>query len=302
MYQKGNAYLKNKYVEITYSVEDDEEEDYPVIIGETIGIDKESVMLHYHRRIEICYIRQGTGNYLIDGKDYSFKAGDIFIINDNEIHLAYNDKDVIIQVILFSPTLLWNGAGHTFEMDSLHIIREISRRGKSKITPSDKFYNLLLDSIKDIFTESYSKCDGYKLAVKAALMKLTVILQRCFSIEQNAEIKDKERNTYLLLPIFEYMKENYEKKIKLKELAAMANMSTSNFSLIFKESVGSTPIEYLNKIRIVKASQLLLQTNDKIIDIAYNCGFLSLPHFINTFKRYTGKLPKEFRGFYEYIN
>jgi len=72
--------------------------------------------------------------------------------------------------------------------------------------------------------------------------------------------------------------------------------------LIFKESVGSTPIEYLNKIRIVKATQLLLQTNDKIVDIACNCGFLSLPHFINTFKRYTGKLPRDFRKSYQYIN
>lgn len=302
MYQNGNAYLKTKYVEITYSLKDYEEEDYPVIIGETIGIDKESIMLHCHRHIEICYVRHGTGNYLIDGKDYSFKSGDIFVINDNEIHLAYNDKDVIMQVILFSPTLLWNGAGHTFEMDSLHTIREISRRGKNKIVPSDQYYDLLVDTIKDIFTENSSRYDGYKLAVKASLIKLTVILQRGFSIEHNTESKDKEKNTYLLLPVFEYMKENYEKKIKLKELAAVANMSTSNFSLVFKESVGSTPIEYLNKIRIVKASQLLLQTNDKIIDIACNCGFLSLPHFINTFKRYTGKLPKEFRGFHEFIN
>lgn len=301
MYRKENT-LKTKYVEITYNLEDYEEEDYPVIIGETIGIDKESVMLHCHRHIEICYVRHGTGNYLIDGKDYSFKAGDIFVINDNEIHLAYNDKDVIMQVILFSPTLLWNGAGHTFEMDSLQTIREVSRRGHSKIGPSDKHYDLLLETIKDIFSESYSKRDGYKLAVKASLIKLTVLLQRCFSFDHNSGSKHMEKNTYLLLPVFEYMKENYEKKIKLKELADIVSMSTSNFSLVFKESVGSTPIEYLNKIRIVKASQLLLQTNDKIVDIACNCGFLSLPHFINTFKRYTGKLPRDFRKSYQYIN
>lgn len=302
MYRKENTCLKTKYVEITYNLEDYEEEDYPVIIGETIGIDKESIMLHCHRHIEICYVRHGTGNYLIDGKDYSFKAGDIFVINDNEIHLAYNDKDVIMQVILFSPTLLWNGAGHTFEMDSLHTIREISRRGKNKIVPSDQYYDLLVDTIKDIFTENSSRYDGYKLAVKASLIKLTVLLQRCFSFDHNSGSKHMEKNTYLLLPVFEYMKENYEKKIKLKELADIVSMSTSNFSLVFKESVGSTPIEYLNKIRIVKASQLLLQSNDKIVDIACTCGFLSLPHFISTFKRYTGKLPREFRKFYQYIN
>jgi len=302
MYRKENTCLKTKYVEITYNLEDYEEEDYPVIIGETIGIDKESIMLHCHRHIEICYVRHGTGNYLIDGKDYTFKSGDIFIINDNEIHLAYNDKDVIMQVILFSPTLLWNGAGHTFEMESLHTVREISRRCKHKIVPSDKYYDLLVATIKEIFTENHFRYDGYKLAVKASLIKLTVILQRSFSIVHNPDLKGKEKNTYLLLPVFEYMKENYEKKIKLQELASIANMSTSNFSLIFKESVGSTPIEYLNKIHIVKATQLLLQTNDKIVDIACNCGFLSLPHFINTFKRYTGKLPRDFRKSYQYIN
>ncbi len=301
MQLKKRIYTKIKYRELAYD-EDDEEEDFPIITGETLGIDKSSIMLHYHNHIEICYVKRGTGSYLIDGNDYSFQAGDIFIINDNEVHLAYNDKDVIMQVALFKPTLLWNGAGYTFEMDSLQTIREIRKRLNHKITPSNKHYDLLVDIIKEIFTENDHKEEGYKLVVKAALMKLTATLRRCFSFEHSNEESSKVKNYYLLLPVFEYIKENYDKKITLEELAFVANMGTSNFSLVFKKSVGATPIEYLNKVRIARATQLLLQTDNKIIDIAADCGFFSLPHFINCFKKFTGKLPKDFRVFREYIN
>lgn len=301
MQSRKNVYSRNSYTEIDYS-DEYVQDDYPIITGETIGIDKSSIMLHYHNHIEICYIKMGTGNYLIEGNDYTFCEGDIFIIGENETHLAYNDKDVIMQVALFKPSLLWNGAGYTFEMDSLQTIWDMCKRFRHKITPSDALYDLIADIIKEIFLESQNKSEGYKLIVKASLIKLTAIIRRCFSMEMSTDNHEKEKNHILLLPVFEYIKANYYKKIRLEQLAALVSMGSSNFSLVFKRSVGLTPIEYLNKIRIMRATQLLLQTDNKIIDIAADCGFFSLPHFISSFKKFTGKLPKDFRVFREYIN
>ncbi len=259
-------------------------------------------MLHYHDCIEICYIKQGTGTYLIDGSEYSFEAGDIFVIGSNEIHLAYNDRDVIMLVVLFMPALLYNGAGYSFELDYINTFQEARRMLFHRISPSFSHYEAILDTLVEIMHEDSGKNSGYELMVKAALLKMTVNIKRCFNIELKGSLHNNAKNYDFFIPVFEYIKENYSGKIKIEELARLVNMSTSNFNLVFKKSTGSTPTEYINKFRIVKASQMLLETDGKIIDIAAEVGFLSLPHFISCFKKYTGKLPKDFRSIREYIN
>lgn len=276
--------------------------DFPIIIDETYGIDKSSCMLHYHEYIEICYVKQGIGTYLIDGNEYSFKAGDIFVIGSNEIHLAYNDKNVIMLVILFLPGLLCNGAGYSFEMEYVQTYCEARRMMFHKIESSYSYYEPILDELLEILHENIYKKLGYELIVKALLLKITANIKRCFKIEHNHSLHNNAKSYDFFIPVFEYIKDNYYKKIKIEELAALVNMSVSNFNLVFKKSTGSTPMEYINKFRIVKASQLLIETNDKIIDIAADSGFFSLPHFISSFKKYTGRLPKDFRNIRGYVN
>lgn len=295
MPQKKDTYTKYSFSEIADENEYSDADDFSVVAGETYGIDKSSVMLHCHEYIEICYIKQGTGTYLIDGDDYSFEAGDIFVMGSNEVHLAYNDRNVIMMVILFKPGLLWNGAGSAFEMDYLRTYWLMKQLHRHKFQPGDGFHSTLADTIHEIFHEQDEKTAGYRLIIKSQLLKFTGYLRRSLGREVGEARDSWGRDEDLMLPVLEYMRTYYYKKIKIETLAAMANMSVSTFSLRFKKAVGATPIEYINKVRIVKASQMLLETDGKIIDIAAECGFFSLPHFIDSFKKYTGKLPKDFR-------
>lgn len=269
--------------------------DIPIMIGESFGIDEGSCMLHYHECIEICYVRQGTGIYLIEGIEYEFKAGDIFVISSNEIHLAYNDKDVVMLVLLFMPTILYAGTGYPFEMEYIYTFHETRRQKLHKIEPKDNFYNQILDSLMELLQENTNLSLGYELITKASLLKLTSNIKRCFNIQNQTLICNTAKKNELFQLVFSYIREKYSTKIKVEELAVLVNMSVSNFSLVFKKTTGFTPIEYVNKYRIAKASKLLLDTDKKIIDIAEETGFFSLPNFISCFKKYTGKLPKDYR-------
>jgi AraC-like DNA-binding protein len=64
---------------------------------------------------------------------------------------------------------------------------------------------------------------------------------------------------------------------------------------IFQNLTGSTPIEYLLRIRIEQAKMLLRRSDMKVIDIAYDCGYSSSQYFANSFKHATGFTPSEFR-------
>ena len=63
--------------------------------------------LHSHDLLEINHVKEGSGYYLIEEKEYEIHPGDIFIINNQERHMAVHDGSLVLEVIVFDPSLLW---------------------------------------------------------------------------------------------------------------------------------------------------------------------------------------------------
>jgi AraC-like DNA-binding protein/ligand-binding sensor protein len=82
----------------------------------------------------------------------------------------------------------------------------------------------------------------------------------------------------------QYIEQNYKKKLTIDEIANSVFLSPSHFSHMFKQEVGSSPINYLNRFRVDKAKEILENSNTSITEIAYSVGFQSLPHFNRIFK------------------
>jgi YesN/AraC family two-component response regulator len=93
-----------------------------------------------------------------------------------------------------------------------------------------------------------------------------------------------------------YIQENYSHKISLQEIAKVSGLSAPYFSTIFKEERGENLSTYLNRLRIEKASRLLLKTDMPLSDIARACGFEDQSWFSRMFKSYTGLSPGKYRG------
>lgn len=93
----------------------------------------------------------------------------------------------------------------------------------------------------------------------------------------------------------EYIEENLNKKIELKELADKVFLSKFYFHRVFHASVGEPVAEYIRKRRLIKAANELLTTDNKIVDIALRYQFSTQESFTKTFKKLYGIPPKEFR-------
>ena len=81
----------------------------------------------------------------------------------------------------------------------------------------------------------------------------------------------------------------------IDKLESMANMSRASYIRHFEALNGKTLNQYLTKIRIKNASDLLLNTNLTITEISMRCGFFDSSHFSKIFKKYKGKLPLQYR-------
>jgi len=93
-----------------------------------------------------------------------------------------------------------------------------------------------------------------------------------------------------------FINENYTEDLSLEQVAKSANMSSFYFCKMFKKFTGVNFTEYVSRIRIEKARNLLLNPNLRISEIAYEVGFQSLTHFNRVFKRVLGQSPTDFRA------
>lgn len=109
------------------------------------------------------------------------------------------------------------------------------------------------------------------------------------------KIEDDSRR---ILKVKNYINENYMYEIKLETLADIANMSQSAFSRFFKLHTGRTLSDYIIDTRLGYATRLLLDTQDSIANISFNCGYNNLSNFNRIFKRKKGCSPSEFRERY----
>ncbi|MCD7869331.1 MAG: AraC family transcriptional regulator, partial [Enterocloster clostridioformis] len=93
-----------------------------------------------------------------------------------------------------------------------------------------------------------------------------------------------------------YMEENYSSPaLSLEDTAAAAGLSSARFSTSFKSETGVAFTDYLLKLRMEKAKELMRDPNRKIYEIAMMTGYSNIPYFSTAFKKYTGCPPSEYR-------
>lgn len=93
----------------------------------------------------------------------------------------------------------------------------------------------------------------------------------------------------------QFVEAHYSENFSLSDVARQAGMSSFYFCKKFKQATGMNFTQYVSRVRIEKAKQLLLNPNYRIIEIAYEVGFQSLTHFNRTFKSVAGQSPTDYR-------
>ena len=117
---------------------------------------------------------------------------------------------------------------------------------------------------------------------------------------QTSSTRQKPRETQLrdfyIQEAISYMEQNYQREVTVEEIANACQLNRSYFSKLFKQKKGCPPQEFLIRLRLSKAADLMRTTKISIGDISASCGYPNQLHFSRAFKQRYGVSPREWRN------
>ncbi len=143
---------------------------------------------------------------------------------------------------------------------------------------------------KQMNTTYHEKKVGYHM--KLSLLCQELVYELC---KEKFFPADRTANVERLEKALDFINQNYVERITTQELCDQISLSTSNVIKLFKKNLGITPTDYINKVRVNKAKELLLYSQRNIREVAYETGFSDEFYFSRVFKKIEGKSPRNFK-------
>ena len=207
-------------------------------------------------------------------------AGIAEYIFQNRVEKAYANDIVFLKKGDNYRINTVSGDQHSFIVISFDLEKDIDLPFKTinKITHTKRF----LEMFKAIEEMRFTKGIGYKLCCRS-MVQMLIYYMLIEHLETAKTAQDLQAS-------IEYIENNYDKKISIQTLASIAGISQSHYRRKFKQAYGVAPNEYINKLRIEKAKDMLKSNMFTQSEIANLCGFENVYYFSRVFKKFT-KIP-----------
>ena len=259
------------------------------------GTDK-LVRAHTHTdAMEIIKITSGKVSIIVGTERFDAKEGDIVYIPPTMISgVDANGDKASLRGIVFNTSIIEENM-ENFDTEIFYMFYLQSKSKIAHFKPTSPVYPALDVCIANCYEEHISKDVCYKLPIRANIYLLMTSLLRYYCGSKDESDKMIYHNVLRLRPVMDYITENYCKKIYIEKLSDMIGVSADYFTKMFKDSIGKTPIEYINGLRINRAMQLLSETELPMAEIAESTGFCNPNYFHKIFKQYMETSPLVFR-------
>ena len=258
---------------------------------------------HFHPEVELIYIHKGRGTRFIGTDVHRFEPDELFLFGSNLAHMWRCDPEYFMEnsklkaevtIIYFHHDFLGEKFFNIPELKSIDSLLEKAKLG-IKITGDTKV------SIKELMSK-LSEVKG----LERITMLLTILEKMASSKEKQYinpvyhEVKIDRSEANRLNKIFQYISDNFQRKITLSEIASVANLSAKAFCRYFKSKTRKTFYDFLLEVRVAHACNLLLEKEMTIYEVCYDCGFNNLSNFNRYFKKIMHKTPTNYKR--EFMN
>ncbi|MCI9597794.1 MAG: AraC family transcriptional regulator [Firmicutes bacterium] len=254
----------------------------------------EEYPIHFHDDMEVVYVLNGSVTLRNGYYTYTLKQGDIFILNDREMHSFTSTGEtnmvMMLQLDLSYFSKYYDSLKNNFFVTDME-------------DDSDESLEVLRSILARIMMEILQKGYGYEHKVIESAHNLIACLMsdfQYFVMEDGKFVNEAKNKGNKILAgrlnrITDYMYDNYSRKLTLNEIAEREHLSIYYLSHVIKEATGLSFQDLLSFIRVEESEKLLLGTSKKIGAIAEETGFSAVRYYIKHFQTWYGMHPLEYR-------
>ena len=254
----------------------------------------EEYPIHFHDDMEVVYVLEGSVVLRNGYYTNTLKQGDIFILNDREMHSFSNTGQdnmvMMLQLDLAYFSKYYDNLKNNFFVTDMD-------------DDSDESLEILRNILARIMMEILQKGYGYEHKVIESTHNLIACLMsdfQYFVMEDGKFVNEAKNKGNKILAgrlnrITDYMYDNYSRKLTLNEIANREHLSIYYLSHVIKEATGLSFQDLLSFIRVEESEKLLLGTNKKIGAIAEETGFSAVRYYIKHYQTWYGMHPLEYR-------
>lgn len=259
---------------------------------------------HKNRGMEITYIEKGMLEWMTEGVPEKVKSGSIYFTLPWQVHGSVNpqEPDNTIWHVLFhlendypEPQSRFSfPRSFGFSKEDMGILSTVFASSKQHSFPATP---TMRDLMPALIGELQSTHELREAHTQTLLRAILVELKRIVS----GEVRDAGKHTYSeqrVQALIASLPSSCDHHWTLTEMTEDCGIQRTQLINVFQKLTGSTPMEYLFRIRMERAKTLLRETDIKITDIAFECGYGTSQYFANTFKQATGVTASDYRKHY----
>ena len=226
----------------------------------------------YHTHGELIYVIRGSIETIVDGKSHTLKAGELCVLFPYLTHSYAAAQDVEGILLLFDPEI----TAFTGTLFHKKPVRHYAD-GRALAPMLDRAVELIQNG-------KIKTATGYLNAVIGELLEI-------LPLEDSKDISED-----ITMKILSYCTEHYTGDISVQSIADALYISQSYVSKIFANNLKYSFREYINELRIQNARELLQNSNMRIVDIMFACGFKNQSSFNRVFRSHCGVSPREYKN------
>lgn len=248
---------------------------------------------HWHDDIEMIVILDGEMKYNVNGEIINLINGNGILVNSRQMHFGFSDvrSECDFICILLHPMLLCSTS--SYENDFVLPIIRNNAIPYIFLDTNITWQKKILEQIHFMYTRKDLRT--MPLDVQAAFSAIWSLLYE--NIPRNDNILHSQSSDLSITKnMVGFIQKYYAKKISLMDIAASGAVGQSKCCKLFAKYFNETPNIYLTQYRLNKSIELLHNTDISITEIAFSVGFSGASYYAETFRKWFGMSPTEFRN------
>ncbi|WP_099468479.1 helix-turn-helix domain-containing protein [Konateibacter massiliensis] len=264
------------------------------------SLSSQNVPWHWHDEWEAAIVAKGSVTIKAGSETYILQKGNGIFINSGILHSAQNTTtdDCQLRSVVFHPRLIGGSIDSVFWHNYVQpVLTDVSLKSIA-FYQANSLHAEALTSIERAWEFCKEEKRGYEFQVREALSTLIYFLVEHHSTVQNRPSEKSFRDAKRIKAMLQFIQTYYYEEISVTDISQSSMISVSECLRCFRSTIGVTPFQYVKQFRIQKATELLISTDQKIVEIGALCGFQEMSYFAKTFKEMHGCTPSEYRKMY----